>query len=311
MTVAVFNRFDCPYNRPFMDLPPAVPILDVPRLVESSRPTRSFGLGYWTIGGFISVLVISLFLGNESAASRAVVSAVWGFGMLALLSASFIFSLITVNRFRVEQRRVEEIGELVAMKRWPEAVVALDAYLSTPARTHSMRAQALLHLSTVVARYHRFEDAIAIQTRLLDEGMLEENSAAMLRIARAMAMLREDHLFDADRAITELRRSVAAGSAGASLIEIYRDVKTGHPDEAIELFERELPKLRDQLGHRSADAWALIARAYDLRGRGADAARAFTNATLLSPVEELFARYPEVEKLKGRYRSAAAPPEAA
>jgi tetratricopeptide (TPR) repeat protein len=294
-----------------MDSSPTAPILDVPRLVESSRPARSIGIGYWVIGGFVLVMVISLAVGNESATSRAIVSAVWAVGMLAVLSASFIFSIITVNRFRNEQRRVEQIGELVAMKRWPEAVAALDAYLSNPARTHSMRAQALLHLSTVVARYHRFEDAIAIQTRLLDEGMLEENSAAMLRIARAMAMLREDHLFDADRAITELRRSVAAGSAGASLIEIYRDVKTGHPDEAIEMFERELPKLRDQLGHRSADAWGLIARAYDLRGRDEDAARAFRNATLLAPQQELFARYPEVEKLSGRYQPAAAPPEAA
>jgi len=87
-------------------------------------------------------------------------------------------------------------------------------------------------------------------------------------------------------------------------------VKTGHPDEAIELFERELPKLRDQLGHRIADAWGLIARAYDLRGRDADAARAFRNATLLTPQAELFARYPEVAKLSGRYQPAAAPPEA-
>ena len=287
------------------------PILDVPRLVESSRPTRSSGIGYWVLGGFVMVMIVSIAMGNDSSISKTLVSTIWGLGMLTILSASFIYSVIMVNRFRNEHRRVEQIGELVAMKRWPEAVVALDAYLSNPARTHAMRAQALLHLSTVVARYHRFEDAIAVQTRLLDEGMLEENSAAMLRIARAMAMLREDHLFDADRAITELRRSVAAGSAGVSLIEIYRDVKTGHPDEAIELFEREITKMRDQLGHRVADAWGLIARAYDARGREADAARAFRNATLLSPAQELFARYPEVEKLSSRYAVAAAPAEAA
>ena len=126
-----------------------------------------------------------------------------------------------------------------------------------------------------------------------------------------MSMLHEDHLFDADRAISELRRGPAAGSGALALLEIYRDVKTGHPAEAVELFEQKLPVLRDQLGHRSADAYALAARAYDLLGREADARTAFRNATLLAPVVELFRRYPEVQKLADRYKPAPAPAEAA
>ena len=31
--------------------------------------------------------------------------------------------------------------------------------------------------------------------------------------------------------------------------EIYRDVKTGHPQEAVEMFEKSLPILRSHLGH--------------------------------------------------------------
>jgi tetratricopeptide (TPR) repeat protein len=159
-----------------------------------------------------------------------------------------------------------------------------------------------------------------------------------------MAMLREDHLFDADRAINELRQigrseraaaaaargaedvtSVSPGSAGAAaqnifpvaesaglaLVEIYRDVKTGHPAEAVAIFEDRLSALRDQLGHRVADAYALAARAYDLLGREAEAADAYRRATLLCPPVELHRRYPEVAKLQGRYEPAAAPPEMA
>jgi hypothetical protein len=129
-----------------------------------------------------------------------------------------------------------------------------------------------------------------------------------------MAMLREDHLFDADRAIAELRRmSSGAGvdSGGLALVEIYRDVKTGHPDEAVAIFEDKLPALRDQLGHRVADAYALAARAYDLLGRTAEAQDAYTRATLLAPLVELHRRYPDVEKLAGRYQPASAPAEAA
>jgi len=162
-----------------------------------------------------------------------------------------------------------------------------------------------------LARLHRFEESIKVQNQLIDEGILDEPSTATLKISRAMSMLREDHLFDADRAISELRRSVASGSAGVALVEIYRDVKTGHPQEAIELFEQKRDVLRDQLGHRMADAYALVARAYDLQNREAEARAMFRSATLLAPAAELFRRYPEVDKLKGKYEPAAAPPEAA
>jgi tetratricopeptide (TPR) repeat protein len=100
-------------------------------------------------------------------------------------------------------------------------------------------------------------------------------------------------------------------SAGLALVEIYRDVITGHPNEAIAIFEERLPVLRDQLGHRVADAYALAARAYDLLGRTVEAQAAYAKATVLSPLTELHRRYPELEKLAGRYQPSPAPPEAA
>src|SRR5262249_12612234 len=169
--------------------------------------------------------------------------------------------------------------------------------------------------------YHRFEDAIAVQDHLLEQVNLDDSTAHALRLGRAMAMLRDDHLFDADRAISDLRRSTRraeesdpnanAGpgfeSAGLALIEIYRDVKTGHPAESIELFNAKLPILRQQLGHRVGDAYALSARAYDLLGRQCEAQDAYEKATLLSPVEELNRRYPEVQTLAEKYRATVVP----
>jgi tetratricopeptide (TPR) repeat protein len=100
-------------------------------------------------------------------------------------------------------------------------------------------------------------------------------------------------------------------SAGLALVEIYRDVKTGHPAEAIELFDATLPAMREQLGHRVADAYALVARAYDLLGREAEAQRHYQKATLLSPPQELHRRYPETASLASKYQPAPAPKEAA
>jgi tetratricopeptide (TPR) repeat protein len=88
-------------------------------------------------------------------------------------------------------------------------------------------------------------------------------------------------------------------------------VKTGHPAEAIELFEATLPSLREQLGHRVADAHMLVAKAYDLLNRETEAAKAYENATLLAPPAEIYRRYPETASLAGKYQPAIAPQGAA
>jgi tetratricopeptide (TPR) repeat protein len=186
----------------------------------------------------------------------------------------------------------------------------------------------LLFLGSLLARYHRFDDAIFVHNHLLENVQLDSGTDFAVRLSRAMAMLRVDHLFDADRAIADLRKRAAVrggtaddpttdaprggqASAGLALIELYRDVKTGHSAEAIERFNATLPMLQKQLGHRVADAHALVARAYDNLGNAVTAQQHYESATLLAPPVELARRYPEVEALSGKYQPAIAPPEAA
>ena len=285
--------------------------LDVNRLLETSVPRPQVNLTWWLGGLVLVLLLITAIIDRQSVAGKAVVAVLSIVGMVVLIGGVSLISVFTVKRFRSEQQQIELLGEMVQLRRWQDAAVALDRYLSHPSRTHSFRAQALLYLSSVLARLRRFDDALAVQNALLEEGMLDPNSAATVRIGRAMAMLQADHLFDADRAINELRRGPLAGSGPLALVEIYRDVKTGHPQEAIEIFEQKQTIIRAQLGHRLGDAYALVARAYDLLGRTDDAAAAFRKATLLAPISELLRRYPEVQKLEGRYQPAPAPPEAA
>jgi len=288
--------------------------LDVPALLESSQPKARVGLFWYALGAFLLVVLAATLLSQSSETGRRLVDALSAVLMVAAIAGMAVFTGLTVRKHRGEQQALEAAGELVQLRRWPEAAALLRDVLSRPARTGALRGQALIYLASVLARYHRFGDAIAVFEHLLDHDLVDATTAHGLRLGRAMAMLREDHLFDADRALAELRRTVAqAGveSAGLALVEIYRDVKTGHPDEAVAVFEQRLPVLRDQLGHRVADAYALAARAYDLLGRAAEAQDAYTKATLLSPLVELHRRYPEVEKLAGRYAPAPAPPEAA
>lgn len=287
--------------------------LDVPVLLEASRPRRPVPRLWLFLGGMAAVMLLSAALTGRAGAARPAVEALSGLLMALVLGGLVVGSTVMVRRLRAEQQAVEGIGELLQLRRWSEAGTQLDRYLSGPARTHSLRAQALIFLGSVLARYQRFGDAVTVYEHLLDSGMIDGPAAYGLRLGRAMAMLREDRLVDADRAISELRRRTPADAdaAGLNLLELYRDVKTGHADDAVVRFRRSLPAFRQHLGHRAADAWGLVARAHDLLGQHADARLAYRNATLLSPPVELHRRYPEVQRLEGRYEPTYAPPEAA
>jgi tetratricopeptide (TPR) repeat protein len=292
---------------------PGRSFLDVPWLLEASVPRRPIPRLWFFFGGVIAVLVLSALFSGKSAEARTAMDALSGVLMAGLMAALIISSSLVVRRLRAEQQAVEEIGDMVQLRRWSEAAGKLDRYLSAPTRTASLRAQALVYLGSVLARYQRFSDAVTVYEYLLDSGQIDGGAEYGLRLGRAMAMLREDRLVDADRAISELRRMTPTGidSPGLWLLELYRDVKTGHAEEALSRFEKHLQAMRQQLGHRVADAWAMAAWALDMLSRAQEAQQAYRAATLLSPPGELSRRYPEVLKLEGKYEPAYAPAEAA
>jgi tetratricopeptide (TPR) repeat protein len=319
---------------------PTGPFLDVQGLIEHSQPPARVGWLWYGLGSFLLIVMVSYWAERQSPAMATAVQTLSWMAMLGLFVGLNILWYLTARRVRAEQMQLEAVEELVTLRRWPQAGLVLENMLSQPTRTPTGRVQALLYLSSVLARYHRFDDAVTIHTHLLDTINLDPATTHAIRLGRAMALLREDRLLDADRAIAELRRSLRAAqsaaerraeaeadedadvndddivpvmsvpeSGGLALIEIYRDVKTGHPDEAIQIFNAKLPAMRSQLGNRVADAYALIAKAYDLLGKEAEAREFYEKATLLAPVVELNRRYPEVQSLADKYTVAQAPAE--
>jgi hypothetical protein len=151
-----------------------------------------------------------------------------------------------------------------------------------------------------------------VQNYLIEHHLVDPGPEYGLRLGRAMAQLRQDHLVDANQSISELRRMVGDHrSGGLALVEIYRDVRTGHPVEAIELFDANLDVMREQLGHRVADAYGMAACSCDQLDRRDDAQRYYTAATTLVDFAELNRRYPETVRLAEKYPPAARPTEAA
>jgi tetratricopeptide (TPR) repeat protein len=292
----------------------APPFLDVNTLLETSEPRPRIPFLQFLVGGFLVAIILSLFLGRSGSTGQGqdLIQSLIGFALIGFVACIMIGGFMSVRAAREEQAAVGALDELVQLRRWPEAGLLLQTILSRPARSPLARAQSLLYLAMVLARYHRFEDSIAVHDYILEHIPLDDVTDHAIRLGRAMSLLREDNLLGADRAIAELRRtSRGVESAGLALVEIYRDVKTGHPAEAIEMFDARLQAMRRQLGHRVADAWALVARAYDMLDRRPEAQTAFENATLLLPLAELVRRYPEISTLESKYQRAAAPAEVA
>jgi tetratricopeptide (TPR) repeat protein len=296
--------------RETMDSPQPPNFLDVHELIERSQPHPRVGWFGYAAGIFLLVVVSSAFATTQAPQLKPVVDVLSMLAMVGLMVGMALMTSLTVRRQRDEMRRVEGLEELVQLRRWPEAAAMARGLLSEPTRTPQARVQALIFLSSILARYHRFEDAIAVHSHLLETTNFDDSTAHGIRLGRGMAMLREDHLVDADRAISELRRtSHGRDSAGLALVELYRDVKTGHPAEAIDRFYAALPLFQQQLGHRTGDAWVLLAKAHDMLGQVDEARAAYEKGTLLSAVSEMDRRYPEVATLNKKYTPATVPAE--
>ncbi len=255
---------------PFPQPPQPPPFLDVAALLEASQPRQRVAWFWYAVGVFLLIVLAGALTAGSPGPARAAVQVVSGLAMIALMVFLAVTTVLTVRRHAAEQQAIEGAGELVQLRRWPEAGLLLQEILSRPARTANLRTQALVYLSAVLARYHRFDDAIAVHDHVLEHGLVDEATAHGLRLGRAMVMLREDHLFDADRAISE-RAAAARGRSrpGWRLVEIYRDVKTGHPAEAANLFEARLPAIRDAGSPRRRRLRPGRPR-YDLLGRPAE-----------------------------------------
>ncbi|HEV2294543.1 MAG TPA: hypothetical protein VGR35_11865 [Tepidisphaeraceae bacterium] len=295
-----------------MDSAPPIPqppqFLDVPHLLDASQPRVRAGWFWYAAGFFLLIVMISTYLSAGSPLMAGAMQLFSGLVMLGLVAAMGMLTFAMARAQQAEGQRLVAVEELMQLRRWGEAAAMLNDMLSTPMRAPQHRVQALIYLASVLGRYHRFADAIAVQEHLLENVILDPSTEHGLKLGRVMSMLREDHLVDADRAMSELRRGDAERqSAGLALLDIYRDVKTGHPDEAIDIFEQRLPALREQVGHRLGDAYYLAAKSYDLLGREAEAQRAYERATLLSPLIELQRRYPEAASLSEKYSPVLAP----
>ena len=184
--------------------------LDIPQLLEVSQPQPRVPWVWYAIGVGILLAGMDHLLSGQSPEMDQVLNGISALTMTGVLVGLMAISLVNVRAVRAQHLLLDRVAEMIQLRRWPEAAMPLRQMLSQPVKTEHFRAQALVYFSVVLARYDRFDAAIEIQEYLLDHEMVDPVSAFGLRIGRAMAMLRLDRLFDADRAVSELRRTPGA-----------------------------------------------------------------------------------------------------
>ena len=257
-----------------------------------------------------------LFTGTEVEPARSIQRAMALLVPLGVLVFSIFWSAQQSAELRDEDRRVSALEDAARLQRFDWLTHALTDALSRPMRSPLHRVRALQVYVTTLVGVGRFDDAERSAAAMLGEGV-PLGMVTSLRALRVYAMLREDRLVDADRALGELRRQDRdidiSGHAPAmvALAAMYRDAVTGHCDDALRSFEKNRPAIAKQLGLRVADADALAAHSALTLGQSSRAAHLWRRATLFASPAELVHRFPPLSTTSAALAPASVPPELA
>lgn len=231
--------------------------------------------------------------------------------VLILALALMFFGYFQSRKSRVEMMSLETAGELIQLRQWTKAEELLRSLLSSPMRNPQSRLQALAFLIHVLNRCQRYSDALDVYDHLLGQQRIDDSSIYNLRAGRAMALLRDDRLYDADKAIGQLRQTGAEDAPPLIMLQLYHALKTGRLDDLVEIYARRVGHLKTEMGPKAADAHAFAAAAYFQLGDAERAERCWTLATLIAPPVEWVRRFTELNRVAGGCRPAVFPMEVA
>lgn len=233
---------------------------------------------------------------------------------LGALAYAMFWSAQMAAEFRREAREVRAASEAESLGRQQEVELLLCKLLSGPMLSPLHRVDVLWLYIAALHKRGRFADVCVTAERMLAEGV-PASMVAALRGARAHALLREDQLVDADRALTELRREDVAGDGVAEtlyrLLGMLRDVSNGHPEEALSTYREYRDTSLALMGSRASSADALAAAAAHALGRREEAQAYWYRATVLESAGELVAKYPVVRGVSEAYEATPVPAEVA
>lgn len=285
------------------DNPESLTVGRAEALIASSRP---HGRGYWLLrrwGPITGIAGAVLLLWNipESAGG-------WSLVPLAILAivlgVSWYFGLTLRRRHSLQTRA----AEAVQTRQWAHAQALLQQVLSRPIDSPEMRGSALLSLAEVAASRGRHAAAVTLCDSVL-EIRTGEASARLAKIRKALSLLAEDRLTDANTLIDSLRAQQLPEPLGTlvELAVLYRQIRTGHVEDAVAAAPQLARRAREHLGHRAAMVYGLQASAHLAGGDRPSAERYYDCATRLMTPARLGEQLPDLASLDGQLEPARRP----
>jgi len=256
---------------------------------HAPRPPR-FGRGM-TISVLVGVLVL-LFVLPPSPLTSLLPWLILGGLLYWILSQRG--ALITA------QRGVRHVLELTALRRPHDAVSVAWHLIPNLHRWPELHVQGVLLLGANLMTLRQWDAAIEAQTYLLDHLPAQHPTAHLLRAQRAMGLLREDRLADADSELRALQRADVDGLT-MSIVKLgllMQRVKTHHDADALAEAASDDPhQTFAPIGTEAAYGYGMLALASHRTQQPDQAQRWWHDATMLLPAEHLIDAMPEFAPL--------------
>ena len=122
-----------------MSPPSPPPPLDVATLLELSETQPRVNWFWYGLGLFMLLVAMSTFGSAYSATARQAIELLSVLVLIGLMALIAFMTSFTVRKFRVQQETVEAIEELMQLRRWEEAGMSLQMFLSQPSYSPRLR----------------------------------------------------------------------------------------------------------------------------------------------------------------------------
>src|SRR4051794_12923700 len=117
-----------------MDDLTAIGFLDVPVLLDASQPQPRIPWLWLGTAGCLGMMAVAGFSGHDGPGGVLIQALASIFSIGLFVTMPFLFRL-TLSKVRAEQQVVAGVAELVHLRRWGEAAMAVQLLLSRPTRT--------------------------------------------------------------------------------------------------------------------------------------------------------------------------------
>ncbi len=271
----------------------------VEQLLHSSLPKRRGGAR-------LPLLLLAGVVVGFALARPGVVPLPAPFGSLApliVVGVLVIAARLTMRRQVDLTRRWSLANESILLEKWETAATLLQGLLAKPVASFALRAQGLLGLAAVADHNHNHIASELIYEHLMGDQSAPPTQVHIAAVGLAATKLRNENLTEAVQIIDRLARQdlPLAWQAHVELVRLYREVVMGQFDDVVDSLERRQTLFRTHLSVRAGYGYGLLAFGCDQRDLPGEAAKLWSEATLLIAPEKLIDRFSLLTTMADRY----------